>query len=178
MNKPKLIILYGFAASGKTTLSKKYTAVHPLSMSIEVDQIIGMLGQWRTHEAVAREIIFEQAKCMIELHLAKGYDVILPYLLTNASHAESFKKVAERAQVDFFEIYIYLEREEAVKRLLERGVWGEDGSPKLSRNDLPEIEHLYNQMEISMSLRTNVKLLPSTNNDIEGTYPELLRLVS
>lgn len=178
MNKPKLIILYGFASSGKTTLSKRYISEHPLALSIEGDQIISMMGQWRKNEGEAREIVSEHTKLMTELHLKKGHDVLLPYLLTNTEDAESFKEIAERAQVDFFEIYIHLEREEAIYRLLKRGVWGEEGSPKLSHDDLPEIEKLYDQMEKSMSSRTRVKLLPSTLNDIDGTYVELIRLVS
>ncbi len=178
MKKPKLILLYGFASSGKTTLSKKYISEHPLALSIEGDQIINMLGQWRASENKAREIVFEYTKVITELHLIKGHDVLLPYLLTNAEHAECFREAAERVGVDFFEIYIHLDREEAISRLLKRGVWGEEGSPKLSADDLPEIEELYDQMEKSMSSRTGVKLLPSTLGDIEGTYVELLRLVS
>lgn len=178
MKKPKLILLYGFASSGKTTLSKKYISEHPLALSIEGDQIISMMGQWRANENEAREIVFEHTKALTERHLMSVHDVLLPYLLTNAEHAESFREIAERVGVDFFEIYIYLEREEAIARLLKRGVWGEEGSPKLSSDDLPEIEQLYDQMEKSMSSRTGVKLLPSTLNDVEGTYAELIRLIS
>jgi predicted kinase len=178
MKKPKLILLYGFASSGKTTLSKKYISEHPLALSIEGDQIISMMGQWRANENEAREIVFEHAKAITERHLMSGHDVLLPYLLTNAEHAESFREIAERVGVDIFEIYIYLEREEAINRLLNRGVWGEEGSPKLSTDDLPEIEQLYDQMEKSMSSRLNVKLLPSTLNDIDGTYAKMLRLIS
>lgn len=170
--------MYGFASSGKTTLSKKYISEHPLALSIEGDLIINMMGQWRPNEAEAREIVFEHTKAITELHLKMGHDVLLPYLLTNAEHAESFREIAERAEAEFFEIYIHLEREEAINRLLKRGVWGEEGSPKLSDDDLPEIEQLYDQMEISMSSRTSVKLLPSTLNDIDGTYTELFRLIS
>lgn len=178
MNKPKLILLYGFASSGKTTLSKRYISKHPLALSVEGDQIISMMGQWRENEGEAREIVFEHTKAITELHLKKGHDVLLPYLLTNTEDAESFREIAERVQVDFFEIYIYLEREEAINRLLKRGVWGEEGSPKLSNDDLPEIEKLYDLMEKSMSSRTSVKLLQSAFNDIEGTYAEMLRLIS
>jgi DNA transposition AAA+ family ATPase len=57
MKKPKLILLYGFASSGKTTLSKKYISEHPLALSIEGDQIINMMGQWRANENEARELV-------------------------------------------------------------------------------------------------------------------------
>jgi DNA transposition AAA+ family ATPase len=49
-NKPKLIVLYGFAANGKTTIAKKYIDEHPLSPMIEGDEIINMIGKWREFE--------------------------------------------------------------------------------------------------------------------------------
>ena len=159
MSKPKLIMLYGFAASGKTTLSKKYIEDNPLALSIEGDQIISMMGRWRDNEKKAREIVFEHTLEMMKVHLSKGYDVLLPYLLTNPNHASVFEAVANEVSTDFHEIYIEIDRDEAINRLLERGVWGEEGSPELTDDDLPEINALYNTMEKAMSQRTNIKIV-------------------
>ncbi len=178
MRQPKLILLYGFAASGKTTLAKRYVDEHPLAIAIEGDQIIGMMGQWRKHEDEARKLVFEHTKSITENQLEAGYDVVLPYLLTDSTHAQAFEEIAKRLDVSFYEIYIETEKDEAIDRLLKRGVWGEDGSPKLSKDDLPEIENLFERMTKAMSERLNITTIASVLGDIEGTYTKLLTSVS
>jgi 2-phosphoglycerate kinase len=54
----KVILINGSAGVGKTTIATKYIEDNPLSMSIEGDQIIGMMGQWRKYEDEARELVF------------------------------------------------------------------------------------------------------------------------
>jgi len=178
MNKPKLILLYGFASSGKTTLSKKYIEDNPLALSIEGDQIISMMGQWRENENEAREIVFAHTLEMMRVHLSKGYDVLLPYLLTNSEHASIFELVAKEVSADFHEVYIEIERDEATERLLKRGVWGEKGSPQLTDDDLPEINNLYDTMEKAMAERANTKIIKSVQGDIGGTYSKFLSSIS
>lgn len=174
----KLIVLYGFAASGKTTLAKLYIDEHPLALAFEGDSIIGMMGQWRKYESEARRIIFEHTKSIIRNQLLAGKDVIIPYLLTEASDSESFENIAHECGVEFIEVYIKFEKEEAVENLLRRGVWGEEGSPQLTKNDLPEIYKLYETMASAMEKRDRVKIITSTLGDIEGAYKSLLTACS
>lgn len=178
MNKPKLILLYGFASSGKTTLAKKYTHEHPLSIAIEGDQIISMMGHWRKHENEARELVFEHTKSIVKNHLSAGYDVLLPYLLTNPNHASEFEKLAKDSSAPFYEAYVEIKRDDAIERLLARGVWGEEGSPKLTSYDLPEINNLFDTMEQAMNERNNIKTIPSELGDIQGTYEKLLLAIT
>lgn len=95
MNTAKLIILYGFAGSGKTTIARKYVDNHPLSMMIEGDDIINMMGKWREHEDEARGLVYQHTCSIVKNQLQAGHVVILPYLLTDATHIESFKKITE-----------------------------------------------------------------------------------
>lgn len=178
MNKPKLVLLYGFASSGKTTLSKKYLSEHPLSISIEGDQIISMMGQWRENEDEAREIVFEDTQAIVRIHLAKSRDVLLPYLLTDHRHAETFEKIAEEMSAYFFEVKINTERSDAIERLLIRGTWGEEGSPELTEADLLEINALYDAMEKAMSHRSNVQMISSDLGDIDGTYSKFIEALT
>jgi len=178
MNTPKLILLYGFASSGKTTLSKKYISEHPLSMSIEGDQIISMIGGWRGQWEQAREMVHEYTKKIVESHLDNEHDVLLPYLLLNPVHAEDFENIAKEKSVDFYEVNIEIKREEAIKRLLERGVWGEGGSPQLTEKDLPEINKLYDTKEKATSHREDVKSIESKYGNIDDAYASFLEAIS
>ncbi len=175
MNTPKLILLYGFASSGKTTLSKKYTDEHPLSMAFEGDQIISMMGGWREQEDKARRLVFEHTKSIVKNQLEAGYDVLLPYLLTEPKDAEVFENIAQEIEVPFFEVYLDIERKQAIERLLKRGCWGEEGSPKLTEDDMGEINDLYDTMETAMKERPNVTSIKSVEDAIEETYQLFLR---
>lgn len=170
-------MLYGFASSGKTTLAKKYIDEHPLSMVIEGDEIIGMMGQWRANEEEARKMVFEHTKSIVRNQLTAGHDVLLPYLLTDSTHIEAFEEIAKEYNASFLEIYIKIEKEEAVSRLLERGTWGEEGSPQLTESDLPEITDLYKTMEKAMNERKDVKTIISEVGDIFGTYQKFMTAI-
>ena len=172
-----MIILYGFAASGKTTIAKRYTDQHPLSIAIEGDQIIGMIGQWRKNESEARGLVFEHTKSIADKHLQAGYDVIVPYLLNDAKHSNEFEGIATRNIADFHEVYIEIEKEDAVNRLILRGCWGEEGSRKLTENDRAELISRYEYMEVVMQERTNIKSISSQVGKIEETYQELLEAI-
>lgn len=176
VNMNKLILLYGFAGSGKSTLATKYCEDHPLAISIEGDDIISMMGQWRSYEEEARELVREDTCAIAKVHLKAGKDVVIPYLLTSSSDAEEFKEIAKLSESSFFEIYIKLAKEDAIENLLQRGCWGEKGSPKLTHNDLPEIESLWTQMERAMKHRSPLVVNREAGN-IDLTYHQLLNLV-
>ncbi len=176
-SKAKLIILYGFAASGKTTIAKTYIDNHPLSMMIEGDEIINMMGQWRKYENDARVLVFKHTCSIVKNQLQAGHAVILPYLLTDATHINSFIEIANEVGTPVYEIYLSADKENAIAKLLKRGVWGEEGSPSLTENDRPEIEELFTTMSIEMAKRPGVMQLEIIEGDIGGTYQKFLGLI-
>lgn len=173
--KRRLILLNGFASSGKTTIAKRYIDNHPLDLSVEGDHIIVMIGQWLKFEKESRELIFSLTKSMAKTHLENGRSVILPYLLTKHQHAVEFEEIANQYNADYYEIYLYLEKEEAINRLLKRGIWGEPGLPPLTEKDLPEINELYDTMVKETALRLNSITLHPLKDDIDHTYNEFLK---
>ena len=177
MKNPKLIILYGFASSGKTTLAKRYIDEHPLTMAVEGDQIIGMIGQWRKNEDEARSMIFGHTQSITENHLEAGYDVILPYLLSDSTQIDAFENIAKKCSASFHEIYIELEKEDAVDRLLKRGCWGEEGSRKLTEDDREMLMDRYEYMENVMKERINTESISNVVGEMEETYKKLLEAI-
>ncbi len=177
MPTPKLILLDGFAGSGKTTIAKRYIDEHPLSLVVEGDTIIVNIGEWEAHEDEARALMFELTKSLARTHLTSGNDVILPYLLTKPEHAAAFETIAHEAGATYREVIILDEKEIAVSRLLKRGSWGEPGSPPFTDKDLPIIEDLYDRM-IAASSERDMNVIRPNHGDIEGTYQEFLRLIA
>lgn len=171
--RQKLILLNGFAGTGKTTIAKRYIDEHPLDLSIEGDHIIVMLGQWLNFENEARDLVFSLTKSMVTTHLTNGKSVLLPYLLTNSQHAVEFENIAVQYDASFYEVYLSLDKNEAVKRLIERGTWG----AKLTDMDMPEINELFDSMEKETLKRPNSIIIKPMKNNIEQTYQEFLKAI-
>ncbi|HEX6416690.1 MAG TPA: AAA family ATPase [Candidatus Saccharimonadales bacterium] len=170
----KVILLNGFAGAGKTTIAKRYIDQHPLSVVIEGDELIVNIGNWVAQEDEARQLVFELTKAMLRTCLESGHDVVLPYLVTDADHAEEFKQIAEALNADFYEFILHTDREDTIARLLKRGTWGEAGQPPISDKDMPAIEELADKMEAALKLRQEVIALDIKESDPDATYSQLL----
>jgi predicted kinase len=174
MIKPKLILLNGFAGSGKSTIATKYIEAHPLAMSIEGDKLVVMLGQWANHWKEASGYRTELSKTIARAHLKTGHDVVVPFLLTDSKDAEDFENIAKEEGADFYEIMLSLEKEEGVERLLKRGKWGEDGSTTFTEKDHPEINKLFDDMEAATSQRPNMLKIYPALDEVDQTYKAFL----
>lgn len=177
MPNTKLILLHGFAGVGKTTIAERYVNEHPLAMNLEGDRIIVMLGQWIKHEAKARELIFKLSQSMISTCLEAGHDVIAPMLPTNPEHIRTFEQIARTVGSEFFEVVLAVERDEAIRRLMKRGTWGEEGTDPLSEADLPVIEKLYDDMDRTLDERHHAIRIPSVEDDHDDTYSQFLGII-
>ncbi len=173
----KLILLYGFAASGKTTLAKKYIEEHPMTMAVEGDQLIGMIGQWRKNEATARQLVELHTKSIVENHLRAGYDVIVPHLLSDSTEIESFENITKETGASFHEVYIDITKEDAVNRLLTRGCWGEEGSRKLTEDDREMLIGRFEYMENAMKGRTQAISISSRVGKVDEVFNALLKAI-
>jgi predicted kinase len=178
MSTPKLILLNGFAGAGKTTIARKYIENHPLALVIEGDEIIVNIGQWLENEEEARKLVFELVKAMVRTYLQSGNDVVLPYLVTNARHADEFETLAAECSADFYEILLHSDRPEAIARLLKRGTWGEAGVSPLTNQDLPAIEELMSRMEAEIEKRPNNTKITIKEDDPDDTYRLLMNHIA
>ncbi len=112
---PKLILLNGSVGIDKTTIAQRYADEHPLTLVLHGDGIIVMLGQWIAHEQQARKLTFELTKSMVATHLHAGYNVIVPYVVTDATHAADFEELALKHRARFYEIVLYDQMSDALK---------------------------------------------------------------
>lgn len=174
MAKPKLILINGFAAVGKTTIAKMYLAEHPLATVIEGDELIVNIGSWQQNEDEARRLVFLLTKSMLRTCLAEGRDVVLPYLVTNSGHVDEFEEIARSSGADFYEFVLYNDRSTAIAKLLKRGTWGEAGQPPITDDELPVIEELAAKMDRALQERPEMIRIESKMGDPKGTYKQLL----
>jgi predicted kinase len=175
MTKPKLIVLNGFAAAGKTTIAKKYIAEHSMALVLEADAIVDNIGDWTSNREEVRQLTFELTKAILRAYLPSGHDVVLPYLVTNAEEVQAFESTAKDCNADYYEFVLHNERVDAIARLLKRGRWGEETSPPLTEKDMPEIENLMDRMESALELRPQVIQVTLKDTDPDATYGQILR---
>jgi predicted kinase len=178
MVKTKLIVLNGFAAAGKTTIAKQYIAEHSLAMALEADTIVDNIGDWADHQEEVRQLTFELTKAMLRVYLLSGHDVVLPYLVTDAEEVQEFESIANDCSADYYEFMLDNERTDAIARLLKRGKWGEESSPPLTENDMPEIENLMDRMEDALKMRPRTIKLQLKGQEPQATYAQLLQHIS
>ncbi|HKR81834.1 MAG TPA: AAA family ATPase [Candidatus Saccharimonadales bacterium] len=174
----KLILLNGAVAVGKSTITERYLNEHPLALGISGDNIIVMLGQWLQHEPEAWNMVFEFTKALTATHLKTGHDVVLPYLLVHPGHVEAFEALAQQHNAQFYEVLLYADREDAIQRALQRGTWGEPGSPPLTAADRPILEEKYDTMMQIVSARPQTIKIPATKGAVEETYAQFLAAIS
>lgn len=174
---PKLILLNGPVAVGKSTIAERYIKDHPLALALNGDEIIVMLGGWLTHEDLARECVFELSKSMVATHLAAGHSVIAPYIVTNPDHAAAFEQIATENGARFYEVALMAPtREEAIARAHERGSWGERGTNPLQPTDTPILEDIYDRMMAAMEKRPHTIKISAIKGKPEDTYNQLMQL--
>jgi len=174
MTKPKIILLTGFAAAGKSTIAKKYIANHSMAMAIEADNLVDNIGDWINHREEIRYITFELTKAMLRTYLPFRHDAILPYVITDATEAEAFEEIARQCDADYYEFALQNDHDAAVARLLERGTWGESTSPPLTNKDLPIIEDLYSKVEAAIALRPNLVRIDLHGQNPDDTYAKII----
>jgi predicted kinase len=174
MNTPKVILLNGFAGSGKTTIARMYVDYHPLSIVIEGDELIVNIGDWLKNEDRARDLVFKLTKTMVATALKEGHDIILPYLVTNPEEAAEIEQIAHVHNANYYEFYLATEKVHAIERLLSRGTWGEAGLSPLSKEDIPRIEELYSHMESALQLRPKSVHIQIEEGNPADAYQKIL----
>jgi predicted kinase len=75
---PRLILLNGPPACGKSTLAQRYADEHPLTLNLDVDRVRSLIGRWREDPPAAGLLARAIALAAARTHLASGHDVVVP----------------------------------------------------------------------------------------------------
>ncbi|MFC7528827.1 AAA family ATPase [Actinoplanes sp. GCM10030250] len=196
MTTPRLILLNGPPATGKSTLARRYVEDNPLSLTLDIDRIRDLIGGWPSQPYAAGLLARSVAVAGARAHLGAGHDVVVPQLLTDPGFVGELEEVAASVQVAFHEVTLLDSKENALRRLIERTHTSPDPTHRIPNLTLPPvppspaaadspgrgdeayINGLYDRLTALLATRPGVKVIHSHEGDIDRTYRDFLACLS
>ena len=117
---PRLILLNGLPAVGKTTLARRYAGEHALTLVLELDTLRRLLGRWRDDPTAAGLHARALSLPMAAAHLRAGRDVVVPQFLARPQFIGELEAVAADAGARFLEFVLTDDRDQLFGRFAAR----------------------------------------------------------
>jgi len=166
---PKLIIIGGSLATGKSTLSKKIAdalGIQRVSLD-EIKEVLFDVGGYRDR-AWSKEIgrlAFPVFHDLIELHLRRGESVVAEATFLWPTDLEWLHEFSQRYEVELVQIWLTADPRIARERFIERA----KTSRHPGHNDALEAvmeefeERFFNKTFISLPIRGKTKIVDTTD---------------
>ena len=176
---PRLILLNGPPASGKSTLAQRYVEAHPMSLNLDIDVLRGLLGGWAGDPEKAGFVARSFALAMATQQLGTGHDVIVPQFLGQVTFIDQLAAVAADADVRFAEVALWLERSAAIAAFSERSAAPTTQShvdASALVDDSPRsdpVGAMYDEFAAVVESRPETVVVDVVRGDIETTFQAL-----
>jgi predicted kinase len=175
---PRLILLNGPPAVGKSTLASRYAEDHRFALVLDIDRVRRMLGRWREDPHNAGILSRAVAIAAAETHLSSGHDVVVPQLLARPEFIERLAATAAASEARFCEVYLLDDRDSLLRRFAERTRLAAhpthvEAGETLTNGEADLVAY-YDRFTALMPTRPDAVTVESTPGDVEATYRRLL----
>jgi predicted kinase len=116
----RLVLVNGAPASGKSTLARRYADEHPLTLVLDIDAVLGMLGRWLGDPGEAGLLARRMAIEMARVHLGSGRDVLVPQYLGRLGFVLELERLASDVGAEFAEIALISSPADVAARFARR----------------------------------------------------------
>ncbi|MFC3494683.1 AAA family ATPase [Glycomyces rhizosphaerae] len=175
---PRLILLNGAPAVGKSTLARQYAEDHPFALNLDIDQVRRMLGRWRDDASRAGLLARSVAVAAAGAHLASGHDVVVPQLVGRVEFIERLAETATEAGARFCEVFLVDDGASIVRRFAERTRLAADpthvDAGELMEDGEAGLHRWVDRIADLMLLRPNAVTISAAPGEIEETYRRLI----
>ena len=182
---PRLIVLNGPPAVGKSTLAQRYLDDHPLTLNVDVDRLRRFVGRWRADPVGAASLVRAFGAAAARAHLVAGYDVVVPHYLGRVEYLQEWESVAGEVGAGYREFVLLESKDRILARFAARTaaaadpVHGDqvhlDAQHLLdAAGGIPQLEAMYDRLLLLVAERPQAQLLAAPEGDVEATYAGLL----
>lgn len=177
---PRLIVLNGPPASGKSTLAQRYAEDHPLALNLDIDRVRALIGGWRDDPHSGGMLARAIALAAARVHLAGGHDVVIPQFLGRPEFLERVEELAREAGASFHEIVLMDSKDNVLRRFAERGRRTADpfhveAQVIIDRSGgAAELAAMYDRLVDLVATRPVAQVIPSIDGRPDETYRRLV----
>lgn len=180
----RLVLINGAPGSGKSTLARRYAQDHPLTLSLDIDRVRGMLGRWLDTPTEAGLLARHMAIEMARVHLCAGHDVIVPQFLGRLDFVEALQRLCDEVKAEFVEVVLLSSPEEAAARFVRRtdqstSAEHRDAATLLERSGGPDaLPGIYRRLLAVVAARPGTRTVVTVDGQVDQAYADLLTRLS
>lgn len=176
---PRLIVINGPPACGKSTLARMYAAAYPLALALDVDAVRGCLGRWQQDLPSAGRAARVIALAAAGAHLRAGHDVVVPQFLRRPAFLAELHDTARDAGAGFAEIALLAGKEQMLRAYAARAASQQPADIAAHHlaghpSDAAALAALHDQYTAFLTSRPTATLIPVTPGQPELTYTAML----
>ncbi len=174
MPRPRLIVINGPPACGKTTLARRYADGHPPALHLDISALRELIGGWQADPVGTRLLARNIALASARAHLGAGHDVVAGQFLSKPSFYGQLAGLADEAGAAFREIVLMDSRENALARFAEREL-AETGQPaRMTPARVARLSRMYDDLVAATASRPQARLVQSRQGEADRAYADLL----
>jgi predicted kinase len=169
----KLVLLNGPPGVGKSTLARRYADEHPMTLALEIDAVRAMIGSWLDESERSGPAARRIALAAATAHLANGFDVIVPQLLTRREFVAELQATAARVGATFHEVTLVDAKSSVLARAMSRPeTTGGFSARALVAKQGNSLEYAYDLFIEALANRPDAVVIDARS--IEGAYRALV----